>query len=39
MFVWAQLDMELVGLIGMVLAAIILRLGLSASRNPESKLH
>ena len=39
MFVLAQLDPNLVSIIGMLLAAIILRLGLSAARNPESKLH
>ena len=39
MFVWAQLDPNLVSIVGMLIAAIILRLGLSAARNPESKLH
>lgn len=39
MFVLAQLDPNLASIIGMLIAAIILRLGLSAARNPESKLH
>ena len=39
MFIWAQLDPNLVGTIGMLIAVIILKLGVRAAKNPESGLY
>ena len=39
MFIWAQLDPNLVGTIGMLIAVIILKLGMRAAKNPVSGLY
>ena len=39
MFIWAQLDMGIVGIIGMLIAVIVLKLGVRAAKNPESGLY
>ena len=39
MFVWAQIALELVGTIGMLIAVVVLKLGVRAAKNPESGLY
>ena len=39
MFIWAQLDMGIVGIIGMLIAIVVLKLGVRAAKNPESGLY
>ena len=39
MFIWAQIALELVGTIGMLIAVVVLKLGVRAAKNPESGLY
>ena len=39
MFIWAQIVLELVGTIGMLIAVVVLNLGVRAAKNPESGLY
>ena len=39
MFIWAQIALELVGTIGMLIAVVVLKLGVRAAKKPESGLY
>ena len=39
MFVWAQIALELLGTIGMLIAVVVLKLGVRAAKSPESGLY